>query len=426
MTMPMSGRGVWARAGRLAGTAGLALGLSACPPDVQTILLEHQAAQDSIRAVSDSAACATQVPSSIGAAKGALALSDCRQRTRVLRSVSIDMQYVGEQMTTIPEYHDEQRLTTSEGRYGPAAYVFASPSIAGFVHGWQLAEHGSRGALWAIVVVDTAETAVLPSTYTDLGLRPGGRNCIWLSQAGTGLKARVTHQLDRAKPCDPTGSAREMQVLTDPIGTVTTVADQPPVARFSETQNGRPLIGARCLLSWCEFGPPPATSGGPATWAPHPVGLASGYANSASQVRERVKGWNDMQTLATGSGPTLRPNGPKATFVPAVGLADRSQSFYAGSAWHPVGTLYIRGAVVGTQYASWGIRPGANVLALKFEGNAWRMQVSNTAGTKVWTNVHRHEHHDAALPGTARFRWISYDDGFWVPCGQGCCRADGV
>lgn len=400
--------------------------VGACEAGSDAMVADVSAVQRPSATASDSLACTKEVPATMDAAKRTLAIADCQNRRRALRTVSIDMQYVGEQMSSVPEYHDEQRLTTAENTFGPMSYIFASPSVGGFANRWQLEEHGTRGALWAIVLVDTAEKSALPSTYTELGLQAGGRNCLWLSIEGGTYKARVTHQLERDQPCNPGAPSRPLHVAIDPLSAVNNLADQPPVARFSQTQGGRPLLGARCFNHWCEFGPMPTSAGGPPTWVPAPVPIAGGTVNAASPVHARVKGWNDFQTLSTGSGASLRPAGPRATFIPVPGLADRPSSYYAGEAWRAVASLHILGPVTGTQYETWGIRQGRNLLSLRMVSGAWQMQVSNTSGTRVWTNVRRHEHFDAAVPGTARFRWISYDDGFWIPCGQGCCRADGV
>lgn len=385
--------------------------------------------QDSISraiATQDSSSCAALVPAALPSTKSALALQDCRSRLRVLRRVSIDMQYAADMMASVPEYHDEQRLPDGNGGYGPPAFIFASPNIGGFVHDWQLDEHGSRGALWAIVVVDAVAGTVLPSTYTDLGLVVGGRSCIWLARENGVLTARVTTQSDNTKACDPDAGSRKLHVSLDANSAVTAVADMPPVARFTETRLDRPLLGARCLLRWCDFGPMPASGSGQPGWQAAPVQISGGGVGPTSPVHERVKGWHDSQILATSDGATLKPRGPRATFVPTRNIADRSSAYYSGATFHEVGTLHILGPTVGTQYDTWGLRQGRNSLALRFHNNVWQMQVTSGNITKVWNNVHRHEHHDAAVPGTARFRWISYDDGFWVPCGQGCCRADGA
>lgn len=400
---------------------------SACDP-IADYVAQQQWEQDSTHADSmDRSSCYAQVPTTLQSDKRTLAVQDCSRRARILRTVSVDLQYAAEMMASIPEYHDEQRLPDGNGGYGPPAYIFASPNIGGFEHTWQLDEHGTRGALWMIVVVDTVSTAALPGIYRDLGLQPGGRNCVWLARTNGSLRARVTHQLDRTMPCSPTAASRPLHVVQDPLGAVVAAADQPAAARFTESRAGRPLLGARCLLTWCDFGPPPATETGGPGWEPAQVQLVGGPPNATSRPQERVKGWHDSQVLSIGQGASLRPGGPRATFVPAQGIASRSMEFYRGVTFHPVGTLHVLGPVTGTPYDTWGLRPGRNTLSLRLDSNgAWQMQIASPQFSKVWNNVHRHDHHDAAVPGPARFRWISYDDGFWVPCGQGCCRADGV
>jgi hypothetical protein len=399
---------------------------SGCDLIADRTIAQRSLADSLATAQQDSMACAVAKPAGLSTAKAALAEQDCLRRIRVLRRVSVDMQYAADMMASVPEYHDEQRLPDGNGGYGPPAFIFASPNIGGFVHEWQLDEHGARGALWAVAVVDAPAGTTLPDSYNELGLVAGGRSCIWLARENGALTARVSHQPDDTKACDPNAGFRRMHVSPDPNSVVTVAADQPPVARFTETRVGRPLFGMRCLLRWCDVGPTPPSGSGPPPWAAAPVQLVGGGAGPNSPIHERVKGWHDSQVLSLNDGGTLKPNGPRATFVPARSIGDRSMAYYRGQTWHAVGTLHILGPTTGTQYETWGLRQGRNELSLRFENNVWQMQVSSGNSSRVWNNVHRHEHYDAAVPGTARFRWISYDDGFWVPCGQGCCRADGA
>jgi len=61
----------------------------------------------------------------------------------------------------------------------------------------------------------------------------------------------------------------------------------------------------------------------------------------------------------------------------------------------------------------------------------WRMRVTKPgdtpgAGSRIWLNVVEMPHLDYPVPGSVRFRWTVADDGVWIPCGQSCCRGDGM
>jgi hypothetical protein len=48
---------------------------------------------------------------------------------------------------------------------------------------------------------------------------------------------------------------------------------------------------------------------------------------------------------------------------------------------------------------------------------------SHAGGGPVYRCVTRTAH-DAAVPGTVRWRWVATDETIWSPCGPGCCRVN--
>jgi hypothetical protein len=74
----------------------------------------------------------------------------------------------------IPEYHDEQRLTTGTGvGLGPQVGIYASPNLDDFTGLWQFAAHGKEGVLVAHIVVSKQAGETIPVTYQKLGLGDG-------------------------------------------------------------------------------------------------------------------------------------------------------------------------------------------------------------------------------------------------------------
>jgi hypothetical protein len=153
----------------------------------------------------------------------------------------------------------------------------------------------------------------------------------------------------------------------------------------------------------------------------------------------RIKGWHDSQVLAErGPDGVLRPLSP-ATIVPVANSGSQPESYFgsAGSGpapWRHAATIILPadfGTTPQTENSKyrvkWGLRAGQNLVHVRKSGQSWEVQIRNAAGAVVgnWVNVERHLHYEAAVPGTARWRWTRYDDGVWFPCGQACCRADG-
>lgn len=341
----------------------------------------------------------------------------------------------------IPEYHDEQHFQISTNEFGPIVYLYASPFLGMFQQVSDIAEQGQFGAFAAVIEVDAPTGTPLRGEYTSLNLRPGV-NCLWLANpanaAGnpTGWVAYVT-VASGLGTCD-----RPVEGSVLPSLTVTRFADSPrfrhadfpPVARFSEAQYpggstyGQPLIGVKCLDGWCEIGPMGAV----------PTPAPTGYGRLGA-----IKGWHDEQVLAHEDGAgVLRPTA-RATLIPDRFLEQhRLETFQitdprpvdSERGWVSVATIVMSAnPPAGSKYDRWGLTRGENYVFLRritpgTGKNDWQMSVVNNVlpSRMIWTNVTREKHTDVLVPGTARWRFASYDPtGVWVRCGAACCSGDG-
>ncbi len=346
--------------------------------------------------------------------------ADSTRRDSVIAKTAAEMRRLAEMHMSIPEYHDEQRLRISATAFGPVVNVFASPFLGDFTSLWQIQEQGARGMLVAFVVVDTTEGMGFPITfpsYNQLALR-GGMNCLWLSHQAGAWVGEISHA-QPGKACSHADARRTLRVRRQQAFGLISHADYPPVARITETTDGRALLGVKCLNAWCDLGPNTA-------WTPKTP------STRGTSKQARVKGWHDEQWLAEpGAGGILRPSA-FASVVPVPGIEEQPESWF-NNTWRHVATIKFDRAVsgplpTGSKYFQWGLRDTLNRVELrKTPTGAWQARVTPAAfGTaKIWPNVGRIPHQDARLPGTARWRWTTLDDGFWVACGMACCRADG-
>lgn len=338
---------------------------------------------------------------------------DSTRRAQVIDRLSPEIRRLGSIPWNIPEYHDEQRLPDGSGGFGPEAYIFASPYLDGFTNVSQIAEQGKPGLLVAVVVIEGGAAAVLPPTYTKLGLK-SGINCLWLAHEpgtpGGPWRGRVSSATP-SRECARTQPLSDLSVVRTTHPQHGNHVDYPPVGRFSEATGGQPLLGVKCLNAWCEFGPP---------------GFASRPPQQPSSSRKgRIKGWHDEQQLAVITGAALAPK-VRASVIPEEALEQRREADFR-SGWVTVATIHLHDDPTGTKYFDWGLRQGANTMELRQVGGVWRARITPATGgpQRVWPRVIRHVHFDAVVPATARWRWSSLDDGVWVSCGQACCTTDG-
>jgi hypothetical protein len=321
----------------------------------------------------------------------------------------------------IPEYHDEQRLPDGRGGLGPKAHIYASPNLDDFRHLWQVGEHAARGVLVAHVFIDPLRGESIPPTYGALGLPRAGLYCVWLARVygAAGWRAFV-RPVDSQGVCDPSGSRVSLSVTESSAGGPDSL--YPPVARFSTSRVGNPLLGVKCLNAWCEIG---AGSFDVLPPLPNAFGDVS--------TRASIKGWHDEQVLSVRDPaqnrrfvPTTTPT-LTAALVPRDGVELLAPADF-NTRWQEVAYLYLdNDPVPGSKYARWGLKRGKNTLTLRNFAGKWAVMMTppSPGGTVIWRLTAQDIHLDAGIPGTARFRWTVGDDGVWVPCGQSCCHVEG-
>jgi len=339
--------------------------------------------------------------------------ADAARRADVWNKVSEEIARLGRLPWLIPEYHDEQRLVVGTA-LGPMAHLFASPYLNSFKYPWQLQEQTPNGIVAAIVYVDAPPGASLPGPYSALHLA-GGMNCIWLQLTpASSWRGFVTQPSGPGGPCrPPTPPFAPLAVLREQASGMG-FDDYPAAARFGQSTDGRTLLGFKCLNGWCQLGPAGATS--------IPALPAAAVPGATREVA--VRGWYDIQQLAKRNAAGVLVPGPRAVVVPAANLDQFGPAAY--TTWRRVATITFIDTPAGTKYVRWGLRFGENPLEAMYAGGKWVYRLHFADGsTRVWDHVIEMKHRDAAVPGTVRFRWTVLDESIWIPCGAGCCQADG-
>jgi hypothetical protein len=352
--------------------------------------------------------------------------ADSARRLSVLTSVQGELTRLGLVKWSIPEYHDEQRFPVWTGAaptrstispqgatFGPVVNIFASAFLDDFSESkpWQFYEHGARGVMVAAVYVDAPPNAPLPIAYAALRLA-AGMNCLWLAHPTAGeWSASISRaqggQCSRTLPPNRYHPLSVRRLVTNGANG----AAYASVARFGENNRGQPTMGTKCLDGWCEIGPVGTN------WGMVPV-----TAPTSIPVRG-ISGWYDEQWIAEPSATgTLKPF-MYASVFPALDIASHSAQDYATPQAVAVVVLPVDPPAT-SRYYRWGLRAGENVVYLRERTpGRFRLRIGSGPNAK-WLNAERMTHMDAGVPGTARWRYVSSDDGIWVPCGQACCRVD--
>ena len=323
----------------------------------------------------------------------------------------------------VPEYHDEQRLSDGGNGFGPMAFIYALPTLESFTDSTQFENHGDRGALIGLVNVETyGMPGVLPQTYHDLSLTIGV-NCVYLTfRSSAPPPQRWRAYLTPANP-DSTCSSSTNPVWLPVKRTrvpgngerPSPFQDYPPVARFGETSTDLPLLGFKCVDGWCDIGH------GAQSARPPMQGGPPGRESS-------IKGWHDEQVVSERTPTAGYRRAFRAKLTPRARLDTITLDDLSN--WTTLATISIGPAGASGKYLKWGMAQGDNEVQLKYARptNAWEAQMVPAGGgppTRL-KFVGRHEHYDVPVPGTARFRWTIGDEGIWVPCGQGCCKVEGI
>lgn len=352
-------------------------------------------------------------------------LLDQASLSRTAEMVQPVWNYAAQMLLDIPEYHDEQRLEDGAGGFGPLVKAFALPTLDGYTDVVQFGNHGTRGALVAVVAMDLVDAPdPLPKPYLDLGL-VRGVTCVYLAYQQTwapgndplgdplpvsGWRAYMTEGTANGTKCEPAASPAwrrvHRTVTPRPFG------DYPPVARFTENNSGGPLLGVKCVDGWCDIGPRAQTAKPP---------MAGGTAREHT-----IKGWHDEQMLSMIDASSKFVPAVRAQITPEPNI--HQIPIAAFNTWQQMAVITLKDPPVG-KYADWGLAVGDNMIRLRRPASGiWEADLlpENSTQRLPLKFVARHEHVDAAVPGTARFRWTSGDEGVWVPCGQGCCKVEGI
>lgn len=337
----------------------------------------------------------------------------------------------------IPEYHDEQRLKATrvltDSSLGPAAGIFASPFLGELSSRKQIRAHGDTGMLVGFVVVLDEGGESLPENYRRLGLT-WGMNCIWLA-----VDANLANLRAFASHAPPDSSCRAALRMPGATRTPLRVAatPMPPdssigAARFTEDVLGNPMLGFPCYDRWCDIGPSDAAA--PRT-VPTALRVRPSYAVGNYQRRETmVKGWFDEQRLEVNTPLGWVQTSVRGYLVPRRGINRIRAETYATP--QHVADIYLdRTPPAGNKFIN-TLRAGWNKVELVNEAPAGAhprfKYLFTPAGAaapsyEAFVIQPMHDHWDAPVPGSTRWRFTLVDPGAWAPCGDNsCCNSGGT
>lgn len=348
-------------------------------------------------------------------------------------------------ITDIPEFHDCQRFIVRDSAgqdvYDSLYAIYASDSLA-FVD--TILDTLAAG------IGDTAAVAAATiysygGTYRPLGIEPGF-NCLYLSRDDSVWRAWML-----PKGHDDPNCSRYDFAISDSASVTRLVAmprqegkyeeDYPPVARWDwDATDGEQYLGIKCGDAWCEVSDDgtvsPQSVSEDIEFDDPPEGI------EAARVR-LVKGWYDAQRLAgRGLDGRLVPSRSWGVIVPHPTLQKQTLAMYQNE-WVHVATMMVsedydgvvlslkrgrqhkiylcNGCAIPTPHPACQIRSGEGRLWSRITYKRWWGQVS------VYGCMVRRAHTSSNssppdIPGTARWRWLAYDETTWTRCDHGCCE----
>jgi hypothetical protein len=366
----------------------------------------------------------------------------------------------------VPEFHDCQRFLVPDGtgyKYDKLFAIFVSQTIRSL--------DARLGPVQQLVVVPTGTSTVVPiqpgtptatsvtslragmvavvyaeGSYATLGIETG-LNCLYVWRFVTPaqppqLEAWSARMVPKgaAKSCpDGTvgdiGPGKDLKVSRAPVPGFPNVDDYPPVTRWDwDGTHGKQYVGVACGAAWCEIYDDQLASS-------PPLPVNPGDPPNVRRVR-LIKGWYDQQFVARydASGNPV-PTTIMGTIVPdptlgamsdddfdnkwvhvadigfVLASGDESEAletykekfnFVLAPITDPV-TLYIKGKLGQEMWKARIKRPGLlGWLTLKHKNAMRRPATSNPV--------------EYPVPGVARFRWMTVDEGTWIRCSAGCCE----
>src|ERR1051325_10390208 len=356
-------------------------------------------------------------------------------------------------ITTIPEFHDCQRLLKPGGEgYGPTAGVFANPLVVTLVDTLlRLEQTGvpDRAIAAAEIISD--------GDFQPLGIQLGV-NCLYMYTVAGQLHAvmpSVSVESDcaqRLNPIPPQTAWTPLNVNQESEAGELTLADFPPAARWDYDEQPGPrmqFVGLPCRTAWCLIGHPNAHS-----WKRYHRPAMPPRGKLSRRVVQ-IRGWYDEQKLgvAPASGGPVTPSGVYANIFPDSLLDGRTAAYFElapPNEWVDAAEILLHGNLpryktkfnLDPTAATTGEVPASNKLAL-CKGTAarclpggavmikpctpdatdpWYARITSVGTEVKYTCVIRHKHPGFSIPGTARWWWLPTDEGIWTRCPQGCCQ----
>lgn len=359
----------------------------------------------------------------------------------------------------VPEFHDCQRLVEKDGqggyKYTVLAAVFASSTLGGLIDALGpiavTSAGGSGGSITGdsagvpVVRVVPAATAVAAAVvysegaYGRLGIEQG-LNClyVWRYQTGTPpIEAWGARMVPRgAELTCPVltrdnllpGLDLEVKSFTSVPG-YTSPSDYPDVARWDwDAAHDGQYIGIKCGAAWCEVGEKGFTPSEP----------MQGVDEAKDRFKRvlAIKGWHDRQMLAKGEGTSLVPSGVEGIIWPDPDLG----SAVDYSKWVPSANVVLRAAatedaVVDKYLDRYNFERTGFAHPVEMEvrnkGDQWTAKLRRHL---VWgikdQRMRRLKYRPVEatfaatykVPGVARWRWLTDDEGSWTRCTEGCCE----
>lgn len=314
------------------------------------------------------------------------------------------------------QMHDCQRMADSTAALGPLVALLIDGDTV---------ENGDFDA--GVVVADVVDHD--DTDYDPLGIRADTINCLWLkgpTAETTGWEAAM------GRPLNGGCAAASRGDLADrvPLEVHRLPVEGPGSHRYPSTGRWmwdsvamQQFIGIRCGDAWCEVGAP-------------------GFTGTQSIATDQdVPGRWDEQYLAytPRGGGDLERSRLWGRVEPGRHVKSAEDSLPDGSAYGPVQvaiyTFDWRGPAVGDSAAAWnayvdkfGLDPDSataiHALHLRKQSGATTAnpQYSVSGKQQVWTPVTRCNSAHSGT-GTVRWSWSDTDEGIWVPCDKGCCRA---
>lgn len=372
----------------------------------------------------------------------------------------------------VPEFNDCQRFVmrydrrTGTGVYGEYFAIFAGIMASQLEDSLGSYEEtlppGRNVALTAAVVLAEGR-------YEPLGIETG-YNCLilWRDPPGSEhwmakmISRHTTGRNDCNGVVDPNAvQGRRLRVVRrvavhPRTGSLAGSQDYSGAARWGWDDSLKVQIaGISCSRAWCDVGPENFTP--PRTY--HERAIDEGGVDPTTVTREwqrvtDIKGWHDEQYLAAlPQGSQAVPSSILGTVIPDPLLGTRTlQSF---TDWQEVATVALQGSA--EDIAGYTARFGftqSNYQRLNrifaCEGQScvqnvtfrddctcpdtenfcndstWYAKVVSADGSRtVYHRLCRYTMCGATIPATARWRWLSGDEGTWFRCVDGCCELIG-